>query len=102
MQNLFECSKSFILIKRNLGYNIWGSVRFAENVCAKKFAKLFQFVDDNLPTHNLPKETTFFGKFSIFYTVKKMSNHNLPTYDLPKRCFNDANVVLMTLRNDQQ
>ena len=47
-----------------------GSLRFAENVSAKKML-MVQFADDKLPTHNLPKDTTFFGKFSIFYTVKK-------------------------------
>ena len=35
-----------------------GDVRFAKNVCAEKNAESFQFVNNNLPTYNLPN----FGK----------------------------------------
>ena len=55
---------------------------------------MFKFVDDDLPNHDLPKTSSYFNVFSIFYTVKKMLNHDLPNYNLPKCHFNDANVVL--------
>ena len=60
-----------------------GSVRFAKNICAEKSAEPFQFADNNLPTHNLPKETTFFDIFILSAVKLKMLNHNLPSRDLP-------------------
>ena len=55
-----------------------------------RFAKLIKYVNDNLQ-----KETTFFNIFIISAVKLKMLNHDLPTYNLPKRCFNNANVVLL-------
>ena len=66
-------------------------------MCWKKCWTMFEgkfsifYTVKKMLKHNLPKETTFFGKFSIFYTVKKTSKHNLP-----KNHFKDANVVLTT------
>ena len=60
-----------------------------------KKCQIVQFADDNLPTHNLPKEMTFLANFQFLYS-KKVLNHNLPTYYLPKRRSNDANIILTT------
>ena len=49
-----------LLIKVNANFIFYlGSVRFTKNVCAKKSAEPLQSVDDNLPTHNLPKKCCF-------------------------------------------
>ena len=48
-----------------------GSVQFSKNICAKKSAKLFQFVDDKMSNDDLPKNSCYFNNSPIFYTVKK-------------------------------
>ena len=58
-------------------------MQFAKNVSAQKNVEWSKFVNDDLPNHDLPKSSSYFDVFSIFYTVKKTSNDNLPNDNLP-------------------
>ena len=54
-------------------------------VRAEKFAEPFQFVEDNLPTHDLPKQTTFIDKQHLltnfqFFQITICQNVILTTF----------------------